>query len=350
MIRGQAGQSIGAQMVDAGSGSAYAGSVTVYVTIDAGIQAIGTVGSGACTAEGNGYYTYLPSAAETDGALIAFTFIGSGAVPVTVQAATVTSQQAQLLVSSATSSSLTVMQLATAVLRRINVVQSGEDPTPEDAEDFLERFNDFIDSVCALERLLIYQIGRTTFTITSAKGTPTNPYTVGTGGDVDMVRPIFIDRVSYLNNAISPPLELPIQPLTEDGYQSIPQKTLTSTLPYAWWYNATLTSGLYGSLHLYMIPTQSNLQGVVYAASAVTRFGSLSDTIALPPGYNRFLRDGMALECWPEWRESVPVDPMLMSSAEKSKRNLKAANVRAAVLGFDGWGRGIYDIMSDRNY
>ena len=69
MIRNQAGQTIGAQMVNATTGAAFAGVVTVYVTLDAGTQAIGTVGSGICTSEGNGYYTYAPSAAETNGYL-----------------------------------------------------------------------------------------------------------------------------------------------------------------------------------------------------------------------------------------------------------------------------------------
>ena len=72
-------------MVSASDGSAFTGSVTVYVTGDAGSQAIGSVGSGACTHEGNGYHSYAPAQAETNYDLIAFTFIGSGAVPVTVQ-------------------------------------------------------------------------------------------------------------------------------------------------------------------------------------------------------------------------------------------------------------------------
>ena len=78
MIKNQPGQSIGAQMVNATTGAAFAGSVTVFVTIDAGTQNIGSVGGGACAAEGNGYYTYLPSQAETNGNLIAFTFVGTG--------------------------------------------------------------------------------------------------------------------------------------------------------------------------------------------------------------------------------------------------------------------------------
>lgn len=85
MQKNVASQKIGAQMVSASDGSAFTGSVTVSVTIDAGTQATGTVGSGACTHEGNGYHTYAPSQAETNGTIIAFTFTGTGAVPTTVQ-------------------------------------------------------------------------------------------------------------------------------------------------------------------------------------------------------------------------------------------------------------------------
>lgn len=86
MRKNVAGQKTGAQMVSAVDGSPFTGAVTVYVTIDAATQAIGSVGSGVCTHEGNGYHTYSPSQAETNGTLIAFTFVGTGAVPATVQA------------------------------------------------------------------------------------------------------------------------------------------------------------------------------------------------------------------------------------------------------------------------
>lgn len=85
MQKDVAGQRIGVQMVSASDGSAFTGTVTVYVTGDAGTQAIGSVGSGVCTHEGNGYHSYAPDQAETNFDLIAFTFVGSGAVPVTVQ-------------------------------------------------------------------------------------------------------------------------------------------------------------------------------------------------------------------------------------------------------------------------
>jgi hypothetical protein len=85
MKKNVASQKVGAQMVAAADGSAFTSSVTVSVTGDAGTQATGSVGSGACTHEGNGYHTYAPAQAETNYDLIAFTFTGTGAVPATVQ-------------------------------------------------------------------------------------------------------------------------------------------------------------------------------------------------------------------------------------------------------------------------
>ncbi len=85
MRKNVASQVIGAQMVSASDGSAFTGSVTVSVTGDGGTQATGSVGSGACTHEGGGYHTYAPAQAETNHNLVAFTFSGTGAVPVTIQ-------------------------------------------------------------------------------------------------------------------------------------------------------------------------------------------------------------------------------------------------------------------------
>lgn len=84
MKKNVAGQKVGVQMTTIADGSPFTGSVTVYVTGDAGTQAAGSVGSGACTHEGKGYHTYAPAQAETNYDLVAFTFEGTGAATVTV--------------------------------------------------------------------------------------------------------------------------------------------------------------------------------------------------------------------------------------------------------------------------
>lgn len=97
MVKNQANQTIGAEMVSASTGGAFVGTVTVYVTVDGGTQAIGGNGVGICVAEGNGYYSYTPTKAETNGDLIAFTFTGGGAIPATIQVATFTAAQVSTL-------------------------------------------------------------------------------------------------------------------------------------------------------------------------------------------------------------------------------------------------------------
>lgn len=85
MKKNVASQLIGAHMISATDGSDFSDTVTIYITGDAGLQAIGTVDDGVCVYKGNGYHIYSPAQGETDYDMIAFTFIGSGAISVTVQ-------------------------------------------------------------------------------------------------------------------------------------------------------------------------------------------------------------------------------------------------------------------------
>ena len=84
MQKNVAGQVIGAQLFLADGTSVTSGTTTVYVTIDGGTQATGT---GTVTHEGNGFWSYAPTQAETNGDHIAFTFANSttNAVSVVVQ-------------------------------------------------------------------------------------------------------------------------------------------------------------------------------------------------------------------------------------------------------------------------
>lgn len=86
MKKNTASQIVGVQLISATDGSAVTtGTTTVYVTGDGGTQAAGSVGSGACTHEGNGFWTYAPAQAETNYDHIAFTFVNASACNVTVQ-------------------------------------------------------------------------------------------------------------------------------------------------------------------------------------------------------------------------------------------------------------------------
>lgn len=82
MKKNVASQSIGAQMVTISDGSDFTGTVTAEVTIDGGTK---TSGGGTVTHEGEGYHSYAPTQAETNGDHVAVSFSGSGALTQTVQ-------------------------------------------------------------------------------------------------------------------------------------------------------------------------------------------------------------------------------------------------------------------------
>lgn len=83
MKKNVASQVVGVQMVTASDGSAFTGTVSVAVTVDGGTQGAG--GGTGPTHEGNGFHSYIPTQAETNGDHVAFTFTGTGAIPATVQ-------------------------------------------------------------------------------------------------------------------------------------------------------------------------------------------------------------------------------------------------------------------------
>lgn len=86
MKKNAGSQVIGAQLIAKADGTPVTtGTTTVYVTGDGGTQAAGSVGSGACTHEGQGFWTYAPAQAETNYDHVAFTFVNTNAINATIQ-------------------------------------------------------------------------------------------------------------------------------------------------------------------------------------------------------------------------------------------------------------------------
>ena len=231
---------------------------------------------------------------------------------------------------------MTCADLIKASLKRINAIQANETPSAEDQSDAFLRLNDLVDA-WQTERLTIFTVTRTTFTITSG----TQNYAVGGA------RPTFLDHVNYIQDTTATvPVELPLPLLTDDQYAAWPNKTLTSVYPYVSYYNPTYPTG---TLTLLPTPTGTTLQGVIYAPNAVQQFATTADVISMPPGYQRALRDNLAVELWTEFRENVPIDPTLVQSARESKADMKRLNTRMLdiVLNQSLMGYGRYDLNSD---
>lgn len=246
---------------------------------------------------------------------------------------------------------LTWSDLIANALKRINVLQAGEPLDPNDQADGFIQLQMWMDSL-AIQRLTIPYILRTIFTITSTKGTLASPYTVGTGGDVSVTKPTSIEFVRFQDTTVTPTLEYRLTPLTPDAWALVPQKNLTSPLPTSYHYEPTYQSTTnYGSLYLWPVPTQSGLQGVLYAPSQVATPVNVTDSIVLPNGYQWFIQENLAVMYASTFRENLPPDPMLVQSAKSAMDWIKTNNVVMSDLTLDPavlpFYPGRYNINSD---
>ena len=200
-------------------------------------------------------------------------------------------------------------------MRLIGVLASGETPSGAETADGLIILQQMMDSWQA-ERLNIFTINITEFPL--VPGTQT--YTLGTGGTLNMVRPAKIERMSvvWLANPAQP-LELPLDMVTDGGWQAIPIKLISSTLPTIVYDDGAFP---FRNLNFWPIPTiVDNIR--IYSWSPLTTFDLTTD-ITFPPGYLKAIRYCLAVDLAPEFGRAVPQEVVAQAVLEKAK--LKAMN------------------------
>lgn len=213
----------------------------------------------------------------------------------------------------------TFRDVATRSLRFLGVLGPGEVPDAGQATVALETCNDWIDQGNA-DRPRIYTVARDTATLTASQAS----FTVGTGGNINITRPVFIDSVAYVDNSVSPAIEIPLgRPLTDDEFALIPNKSLTSTRPAAAYYRPDFPLGV---LIPWPIPTDANLLWAIYHAVAVSEFATINDAVAFPPGYRLMFITKLAIMMAPIFQRDIP--PILARMADEAERIVARANER----------------------
>ena len=225
-----------------------------------------------------------------------------------------------------------VRDVCTDALRELGVIAADDTPTASDVMSALRALNRLLDQWAA-ERLMIYTVSRTTFALSSGD----QSYTVGSGGNFNVARPVRIDHFTIYDDTEATPDEQSLEELTDDAYALIRQKTATGPEPIYYYYNPTFPTG---TLFLWPSPTSDDLTGALYAPQQVSEFAEtpagLDTAISLPPGYRRMLVKNLAMELAPSFERSPT--PELREQAADSKSIVKLANVRMMDMSVDpGW-------------
>lgn len=214
----------------------------------------------------------------------------------------------------------TVNDVIRGSLQALGVYAAGETLTADDSALGLEFLNGLLGQFAAEQYMLPWRT-RTTATLTANQSS----FTVGSSGDINIVRPVYFDEIKFLDTSTDPDTEYPLVSLTDQAYAAIPQKAATAYLPSHAYYNPTFSSDR-GTLIPWPIPTSATLQWVLYTQTAIARFSATSDSFSLPPAWERMLRTNLALElCGPF--EKTP-SPLILQAAQDSKRAVMRSNLR----------------------
>lgn len=218
----------------------------------------------------------------------------------------------------------TALSLIERSLRLCGILGAGETLPAEEAEDALTVLNDMLDA-WRLESLLVYNLDRQVFPLTPG----VQMYTIGVGGVWNVPRPVRIDHAFFQDISSEPRLELPIYIMTDDEYQSLRVKTVSSTWPQALYYNPQYPIG---QVIVYPVPTLPN-NVVLYLWSVLGQIASVSTVVDFPPGYRRAVQYCLARELAAEYGKTL--SPDVVALALESKGRVKDLNADTPVQVMD---------------
>ena len=214
----------------------------------------------------------------------------------------------------------TALDYINRAFRLANILGEGQVATGDQASDALDTFNDMLQA-WNLSGLMLYATTNDQVTLIPNQSV----YTIGTGGDFSVDRPVQINSMYQDYQGVS----FPIYEVNQDEYNLLTLKTMTQ--PLVRFYLYVPTNPL-GTLTFWPVPTAAN--NVYLSVDRVlANVASTGTTLNLPPGYARCIRANLAVEFCTEYGRPVP--PQLMQMARESKADIQRANRTSTVAEFD---------------
>jgi hypothetical protein len=218
-------------------------------------------------------------------------------------------------------------QLVTGALHEIGVLAANEAPNANDAAWGLQLLNELVDQWTIEQLTTLVQV-RNVYSLVSGKGGPSNPYTIGPGGNFDTTpaaRPDLI-REATLSLAGSPAVEIPLGIITDVMHAAIQIKELSTQLNQYLYYRRTVPLG---QIELWPVPNTSANSLVLYTDLLVPSFATLNTTYVAPPGYAKALRLNLGRELISSFAIPAERGQRVEMRAEEALIHLKEANANA---------------------
>lgn len=222
----------------------------------------------------------------------------------------------------------TANDIIKAAFRISGVTVKGEAPDADETQDALSSLNDLMESL-SNESLFVYANTLESFVLSSGQ----LEYTIGSGGDFDTVRPTAIVS-AYIRSGT---IDYFMSSIPDDVYSRIILKSVQGIPEF---YNYS-TSYTLGKIKLYPAPSSGQTLFVL-SEKPLTTF-TLNQTVSLPPGWNRYLKNQLAIEIAAEYGQPIPETAVL--NAREAMQLIKQATARAKSMDntpLDGKGGNVY--------
>jgi hypothetical protein len=229
----------------------------------------------------------------------------------------------------------TARELILRAFRRARILGVDQTPSAEEENEALDTLNQLLDSWWT-ERLSVYQIVQENFSLTSG----TSSRTIGSGGNFDTTRPVRITGAFVRDSSTDYPLRV-----AEDRseYNRIVDKTAQGT-PGLLFYD---TAYPLGTVYVWPVPDRTYTL-YIDSHKRLESFTNAADAVDLPPGYDRLIVNGLAIEVAPDFGVTAPTG--VVAAFSSVKQALKRLNAPAPVMGMPAsivGGGGRYDIVTD---
>jgi hypothetical protein len=209
----------------------------------------------------------------------------------------------------------TAVDLITLALKDIGALGIGQAISAEDTADALATLNMMLGQWQG-ERLSVYHL-----VDTAIPSTGKQTYTIGTGGDFNIQRPVKINAAyARLNAGSSTPIDYPVTVIdSREDYSRIALKSLQS-FPSWVYYDPAFPLG---NLDFYPVPNNTFELHIV-TQDALPQFTAPAQVVNLPPEYMAAIRYNLGLYLAPSYQ----LDPQrsLVGLALNAKRVVKRMN------------------------
>lgn len=129
-------------------------------------------------------------------------------------------------------------------------------------------------------------VSRNAFAMTSNKGGPSNPYTIGPGGDWDINRPPNQNALQAANlilTSTTPNVRVPLGIYTDQAYDANQLPDMGNTQPTGLYYNNAYAAGL-GSIFLWPVPTVNYNEIELFLNQYLAQFADNTTAYDFPEG------------------------------------------------------------------